>query len=183
MGTSEIDTEMGTACEALRARLEIVRAPTIATPIEDWMKLPPAILRTVPTWLPNLVARHPFTGLVLEHYRHDMKRLFRFSFLTPGEYLNAYQEGSIFSVLPAMGYTLIGQESDGNMWVLRGDPLVTAEVYFLDLSEWNPSKALARKNGLHFAATRLAHLLSTMTISEATYYNTPRGPHSILWFP
>jgi len=53
-----------------------------------------------------------------------------------------------------------------------------AEIYLLDQSTWNGGEP-SRRNGLVFASSRLALLLSSMAVSEASY----RDPASASFLP
>jgi hypothetical protein len=177
----EGQAELDLAASHLSGRAKMLGIPSAAVRVASWHDLGPSVMAHVPPWLPQLLAQHLLEGLVLEYQGPDRLLNF-FKFYTPDDFVRAYHDEGVLSVLPQFGFFPFAEEADGNVWLLSSLDDPSSEVFLLDLSAWNGSDAPSKRNGLIFASSRLAYLLATMGISEASYYRDENGPHSLMWY-
>jgi hypothetical protein len=106
-----------------------------------------------------------------------------FALSGPADYDHMMKPGSVYSPLRIHGFLPVGDDPYGNgdVWVVGSPPTAASAVHRLVLSEWDGGKP-TKGNGLQFAASRLSLLLSSMGISEASYYVSPFGVTSVMWY-
>ena len=123
---------------------------------------------------------YSLAGGILE-YRDQKEPYVRlFSFFEPSDYVNAYQEGSLYRGLLEFGFVPFASEQNGDVWLVDSASGPASPIYLMELSGWNGDRPNNR-NGLVFACGNLGLLLASMGVSEASYYGSADGPHSIIW--
>jgi len=179
----EAEAELDLAATALEIRVKQLRVETKRVSLDEWQTLPAHLQASVPDWYRSLLSRHSVYGVTLEY--RDKPDLFVccFSFNGPEDFKAMMSPSSAYSPFPANGFLPIGSDASGsgNLWVMESAASAASAVYQFVLSDWGGGKP-AKRNGLRFAASRLGLLLSSMAISEVSYYNSPAGVRSLIWY-
>jgi hypothetical protein len=178
-----IAAELEAAAVSLQTRGEVLTVPTRKIPLVEWEALPTRIRDQTPIWLRSLLSRYALHGLSLE-YRDPIAEYLRiFSFLSPTEIKDIFCEGSLYEPLLATEFVPVGYEANGNLWLAKKSPTPDTTVYLFEHSGWEGGGAPTTKSGLRFAAARFSFLISSMGISEVSYYDLPTGSTRLIWKP
>jgi len=183
LSAEEAEAELEIAAGSLEARARLLRVPTKQIASEEWRGLARHLQEFVPHWYRSILARFCLYGVALEYRDKPNPFVCGFSFNGPGDYNTIMAEGSAHASLRTHGFVPLGDDpdGDGNLWVVECPATAASAVHQLVLSEWAGGKP-AKGNGLRFAASRLSLLLCSMGISEASYYASPSGVTSVIWY-
>jgi len=180
MTAQEAEAELDLAAKALETRVRLLRVQTRQIAPEEWQRLFPQLQELVPQWYCRLLSRFSLYGVTLEYRDRANSGVCCFSFAGPEDYNTILEQDTAYSSLLAYGIFPLGAESDGNLWIAEPPVTAASVVHLLELSGWGGGRP-AKRNGLRFAASRLSLLLSSMGISEVSYYDSPTGVRSLLW--
>jgi hypothetical protein len=174
--------ELQIAAASLENRAQLLRIQAKKVPLQDWGGLPGEIRDLFPDWYRGLLSRYSLYGVVIE-CRDPLKRgVCGFAFNGPQDLGSMDAKDSPYAPLAAVGFVPVGDDpgGSGNSWVIQSPATPASPVFYLELSGWGGGVP-TRHNGLRFAASRLSLLLSSMAISEVSYYNSPAGVTSLIW--
>ncbi len=182
MTVQQAEAELDLAASALEIRAKQLRVETKQISPEEWHALPSQLKDSAPQWYRGLLARFSLYGVTLEYRDTPNPFVCCFSFNGPEDLKAMMSPDSAYSPLPANGFAPIGSDpsGSGNLWVIESPVSAASAVHHLVLSDWDGGLPTQR-NGLRFAASRLSLLLSSMAVSEISYYNSPAGVRSLIW--
>jgi hypothetical protein len=169
------------ALELLEQRFKILSAPAWTTDISDWDRISPNIGSVIPAWYKHIVSTYRVMGGVLEYRGGGADPVRVLSLFGPEDFAIVLAEDSLMRPLLDHGYFPFANESDGNAWLCTGERGPEGDVYLLELSSWDRGEPTPG-NGLIFAASRLSYLLTSMGVSEASYYGQAEGPARVIWY-
>jgi hypothetical protein len=181
MTVREAEAELEIAARSLETRAQLLRVQTRKITEEEWHRLRPQLREFVPHWYCGLLSRFSLYGVTLEYRDKLNPGVCCFSFAGPEDYNTITAPGTAYSSLLTFGIFPLGSESNGNLWVAEPPVTAASVAHLLELSDWGGGKP-ARRNGLRFGASRLSLLLSTMGVSEVSYYDSPAGVSSLIWY-
>lgn len=182
MTPQQAEAELALAASALETRAKQLRVETKQISSEEWHTLPSHLQDSAPDWYRGLLARFSIYGVTLEYRDTPNPFVCCFCFNGPEDLKAMMSPGSAYLPLPASGFLPIGSDpsGSGNLWVIESPASAASTVHHLVLSGWDGGVP-TKRNGLRFAASRLSLLLSSMGISEVSYYNSPAGVRSLIW--
>lgn len=175
-----LDDRETCAVRVLEQRLSLLAVDGRRATRDEWEKVPHGVRELIPLWYVNLIGGYNVLGAVLECRGLYEVPIRMFSFFRPSDLAVVLEEDGLGRSLLDYGYFPLANESDGNYWVCRSGEARGA-IYLLELSSWDRSEP-AEGNGLLFAASRLSYLITSMGISEASYYEDPKGPSRVIWY-
>jgi hypothetical protein len=168
------------AARNLESRLDILGAPTRKVKLSEWERLHPTARDVVPRWYQKLLASHRLVGAVLEYRYQRLSYVCLLRLCEPADVAYSLAEGSVTAALPTFGWFPFATESDGSVWVVPAGE-EPGPVFLCEHSSWDGGRP-TRTNGLLPAADHVAYVLTSMGVSEASYYGDPDGPRNVLWY-
>jgi hypothetical protein len=183
LSAQEGEAELEIAASSLEARARMLRVQTKQIASEEWGKLAPHLQDFVPHWYRGILSRFSLYGVALEYRDKPNPFVCGFSFIGPEDYNAMMEQGSLYSPLRIHEFVPIGDDpyGDGNLWLVESPATAASVVHKLVLSEWGGGRP-TKGNGFRFAASRLSLLLCSMGISESSYYVSPSGVTSVIWY-
>jgi hypothetical protein len=175
---SELTTS---ALELLEQRFKILSTPTRKAEASEWDRVVSKIGSLVPRWYMHILSTYHLVGGVLEYRGKGEAPLRLLSFFRPDDLEVVLAADSLMRPLLDYGYFPFANESDGNAWLCARDQAPEGDVYLLELSSWDGGEPKIG-NGLIFAASSLSFLLTSMGVSEASYYDQKSRPTRIIWY-
>jgi hypothetical protein len=174
-----LSPRLSKAARNLEERFDCLKAPTRKLSNEQWNTVP-EVRDLVPPWLRELLSSYRLLDGVLEYRDRSQPFVRFFRFFDDVQFTICLREATSAKGLWDYNYLPFAHESDGSLWVLsKGEE--SGPIFLLDYSAWDGREPTSC-NGLIFAASRLDLLLLSMGISEVSYYDLERHPHSVIWY-
>jgi len=168
--SNDIPPDLESAAHVLEGRLrqdKVIRDSGVRpwrTSASDWKQLKPDAAVGVPPWLPALLNRFEFCGVIfqLPHIQPESGLEFNwFEFLDPVCYPR--EVVSWIADLPGFGFHAFAADENADLWVATAEKGPSGDVYLLEQSSWDGDLPTL-DNGLVHAHTSLAPLFSKFSV-------------------